>query len=195
MNTIKLKVGSKVPSAIYTDGDPGAPVCIVDTMGEIQGVDVNAGIARRLVACWNVFAILDIPTDVIEEVDGSETIIGKYVQACRERDALLAALVRLKEAVEFTPLGVRGIKAIEHTNTLIQHPAAGLRAPTEQSTPPRPSEGTESARRIIGEAPRITEADRIAADMAINDLKSSGELRRRDDDRALAEQVKHEVPK
>lgn len=48
--------------------------------------------ARRLAACWNAFAIGDIPTDAIEEVDGSEIIVGKYVQACKDRDELLVSL-------------------------------------------------------------------------------------------------------
>ncbi len=37
------------------------------------------------------------------------------------------------------------------------------------------------------------ERDRIAADLRINELKNSGELRRRDDARALDEQVKWEM--
>lgn len=39
-----------------------------------------------------------------------------------------------------------------------------------------------------------TEADRVAADLAYNRLKDTGELQRRETDRALAEQVRWEAP-
>lgn len=39
-----------------------------------------------------------------------------------------------------------------------------------------------------------TEADRVAADLAYNRMKTNGALQRREADRALAEQVKWEAP-
>jgi hypothetical protein len=39
-------------------------------------------------------------------------------------------------------------------------------------------------------APPDSEVQRIAADLRINDMKNSGELRQREIDRALADQIK-----
>lgn len=92
----RLKVGSKVAVAIYTDA--GHPVCIVDTMGEIQGDSVDKEFARRLVACWN--ALEDLPQ---EALDGGWTRAGLEAYAKRmeaQRDKLLAALERTTEMCE-----------------------------------------------------------------------------------------------
>lgn len=132
MNTIKLKVGSKVPSAIYTDDDASAPVCIVYSMGEIKGGSTDKSIARRLVACWN--ACEGISTENLEGNLPVKELAHRYNAALRERDALLAAIAA------------------------------------------------------------TTEPQRIAADLRIAAMKDSGELQRREADRALAEQIKLETP-
>lgn len=94
----RLKVGRKVARAIYTDA--GHPVCMVDTMGEIQGDEVDQEFARRLVACWN--ALEDLPQAAL---DGGWTRAGLEAHALKleqqarqmqaQRDELLAALRRL----------------------------------------------------------------------------------------------------
>lgn len=49
----------------------------------------------------------------------------------------------------------------------------------------------QTARAAIAAA---TETQRVAADLAYNDLKNTGELQRREADRALAEQIKWDAP-
>lgn len=231
MNTIKLKVGSKVPSAIYTDNENEAPVCVVDTMGEIHGVDVNAAIARRMVACWNVFTVGGVHIDAIEAVDGTETIVFKYAQACRERDhfqalaqdngaaivrtataladvkaqrdALAAEVATLKAAPDFRdPEAGHSATAIAiYTAVTGKTESAWCRedpgewgkwlrgaiAASEKSgaAAPPPTQATAQA---------VTEPQRIAADLHRNAMKDSGELQRRETDRALVEQIKWETP-
>jgi len=51
-------------------------------------------VALRLAACWNAFH--GVPTDVVEIVDGTETICGKYVEACKQRDMLLAVAQQVR---------------------------------------------------------------------------------------------------
>ena len=58
-----LKLGTKVPTAIYTASDE--PVCLVDSMQE--GTD-DREVARRLVACWN--ACLGMSTANLESMPG-----------------------------------------------------------------------------------------------------------------------------
>lgn len=58
INTITLKLGTKVPAAIYTASDE--PVCIVDSMQERSD---DKAVAARIVACWN--ACQGAPTDAL----------------------------------------------------------------------------------------------------------------------------------
>ena len=58
-----LKLGIKVPTAIYTASDE--PVCVVDSMQERSD---DTAVARRIAACWN--ACLGISTENLESMPG-----------------------------------------------------------------------------------------------------------------------------
>lgn len=59
-----LKLGQKVPTAIYTASDE--PVCVVDSMHERAD---DCAVARRLVACWN--ACQGLSTQSLESMPGN----------------------------------------------------------------------------------------------------------------------------
>lgn len=92
----RLKIGRKVPTAIYTSAD--VPVCIVDTMGEVRGSKVDQEFARRLVACWN--ACEGITTDNLEANLPVKELATRYNANLRQRDELLARLRNLLKRAE-----------------------------------------------------------------------------------------------
>jgi hypothetical protein len=58
----QLEVGAIIKTAVYRK--TGEPICMVDTMDEINRGTTDAEIARRLVACWN--ACEGVPTEALE---------------------------------------------------------------------------------------------------------------------------------
>jgi len=93
MNDRPLKIGTKVPTAIYTASDE--PVCIVDSMKERTD---DAQVARRLVACWN--ACLGISTEALEAMPGhffGAIAVQRGMMTWRHRDELLAALEKCRK--------------------------------------------------------------------------------------------------
>lgn len=61
---LQLKLGDKVPTAIYFVNDE--PVCVVDSMQERTD---DKAVAERLVACWN--ACLGISTKSLSLMAGN----------------------------------------------------------------------------------------------------------------------------
>ena len=57
--------------------------------------------------------------------DGDYVLAEDFNRVKKQRDELLAALELLKEAVEYTRLAIRGIKAVEHANTAIASAKGG----------------------------------------------------------------------
>jgi len=102
MNDSPLKIGTKVPTAIYTASDE--PVCIVDSMKERTD---DAQVARRLVACWN--ACQGLSTLTLEKIGAMLTpmqgiVFGalgnEFMQTEKQRDELLAALRQVRDLVD-----------------------------------------------------------------------------------------------
>lgn len=73
--------------------------------------------SKRIIACVNAC----IGLDTVElECFGLGTAVGtRIVEIIAQRDELLSALEAIKQAVEYTPLGVRGIKAVEDAKAII----------------------------------------------------------------------------
>lgn len=91
INDRHLKIGTKVPTAIYTASDE--PVCIVDSMKERAD---DAAVARRLAACWNT--CLGISTGALEAMPGhffGAVDAQRNLDAERQRDTLLAAIEKV----------------------------------------------------------------------------------------------------
>lgn len=83
-----LKLGVKVPTAIYTASDE--PVCVVDSMHELAD---DHTVARRLVACWNT--CMGISTEALEGMPGhffGAVHSQRKIDAEQARDELLKAL-------------------------------------------------------------------------------------------------------
>ena len=81
------------------------PSRVRDLDAEIDEAITNA---RRLAACWNA---CDGMSD--EQVSHGLVSASVHSSLANQRDELLKALEELKEAVEYTPLGIRGIKGVE----------------------------------------------------------------------------------
>lgn len=108
-----LKLGDKVPTAIYTASDE--PVCVVDSMQERAD---DSAVARRLAACWN--ACMGISVESLEAMYGhyfGAVDAQRKLEAEKDRDILLSACHHIArggiESFEMLKTARQAIKKVE----------------------------------------------------------------------------------